>query len=284
MMLFAALIAGSFFVGKIAVPHLAPAPLNAVRFAVATIIIGFIAFGLRKHKVALPKAPWRFGLTGGLMAIYFVTMFIALDVTSAVSTSAVFTLMPIMTAFFGYLILKQGISTIVALSLLVAGVGALWVIFKGDLAAFLAFDIGQGELIFFVGCVCHAIYAPLLRLFNRGEPLTVLTFFTLLATTLWLAAYGAGEIIAADWSVLPPIFWWALAYLAVFPTAVTFFLLQFAALRLPSAKILAYGYLTPGLVIVYEGLAGFGWAAPIIIAGALITVLGVVVLALAPER
>ena len=70
----------------------------------------------------------------------------------------------------------------------------------------------------------------------------------------------------------------------VFTTAGTFFLLQFAALRLPAAKVLAYNYLTPTFVILYEGLLGHGWTSASVVAGALVTVLGLAVMALAPDR
>lgn len=284
MLLFAALIAYSFSLGKLATPYIDSVPLNGARFFFATLVMGAVAFGLKRAPLALPKAPWRFAVLGALMAIYFVAMFIALTITSPVGTSAVFTLIPIMTAFFGYLILKQLVRPIVGLSLLFAGLGSIWVIFRGDLNAILSFDIGRGELIFFLGCICYALYAPLLRLFNRGEPLTVLTFFTIAATTLWIVAYGWREILVVDWLALPPVVWWALAYLAIFPTAVTFFLVQYAAMRLPASKVLAYGYLVPSLVILYEGLAGRGWVSLSVLAGALVTVLGLLVLAAAKDK
>jgi hypothetical protein len=58
---------------------------------------------------------------------------------------------------------------------------------------------------------------------------------------------------------------------------------QFAALRLPSAKVIAYGYLTPAFVILFEGLAGHGWPAPSVFGGAAVTVLGLIVLAMVPD-
>ena len=57
------------------------------------------------------------------------------------------------------------------------------------------------------------------------------------------------------------IAWAAVLYLAIFATAFTFFLVQFATLRLPSAKVMAYGYLVPSFVILWEGLLGHGWVA-----------------------
>ena len=61
--------------------------------------------------------------------------------------------------------------------------------------------------------------------------------------------------------------WIALGYLAVFTTGITFALLQFAAMHLPSGKVMAYGYLTPSFVALYEGLSGNGWPTPVVWVG-----------------
>ena len=283
MLLFAALVAGSFSFGALAAPHMGPAALNATRFLFGTTLMGIAALVLLKGRIPLPRAPWRYGVLGALMAVFFITMFVALQFTDPVSTGAVFTLMPLMSAFFGYFLLKQTPGGLVIASLVFAGLGALWVIFRGELDAMLAFDVGRGELIFAVGVAGHAAYASLVRKFNRGEPVIAFTLWTLLATGLCIALYGFGEIVSTDWAGLPAVVWWAILYLSVFTTAGTFFLLQFAALRLPASKVLAYNYLTPSFIILYEGLLGHGWASPVIAAGALVTVLGLVVLAFASD-
>ncbi len=283
MLLFAALIAGSFTFGAAAVPYLAPVPLNALRFVLAALVMGTFAFGVARQKLELPKAPWRFGVTGFLTAIYFVTMFVALTMTLPVATSAVYTLVPIMTAVTGFLIVGQRSGPPVLLSLLLAGSGAIWVIFRGDLDALLRFDVGRGELIYFVGCVAYAIYTPLLRRYNRGESPLVLSFWTLTGTAVCILAYGLPEILATDWLHLPPVVWWVVFYLAVGPTAICFFLIQFASVHLPATKVIAYGYIVPAFVIVLEGVVGHGWTSLSVAAGAAITVLGLAVLAALPD-
>ncbi|MGN6157604.1 MAG: DMT family transporter, partial [Devosia sp.] len=252
MLAFSALIAGSFSSGALAVPYIHPIPLNAVRFVLASAIMGVVAFRATRTRFALPPAPWRFGVMGVLMAAYFVTQFIALTMTQPVATSAVYTLVPLMTAVTAWLILRQRSSPVVLLSLLLAAIGAVWVIFHGDLEALLGFDLGRGELIYFVGCVAYAIYTPLLRRFSRGEPSLVLSFWTLTASAICIMLSGIPDILATDWLHLPAVVWWVVLYLAVGSTAICFFLIQFASLRLPAPKVIAYGYLTPAFVIVLE--------------------------------
>jgi drug/metabolite transporter (DMT)-like permease len=283
MLAFSALIAGSFTTGALAVPYIHPIPLNAVRFLLAAIVMGAAAFGVARYRFAFPPAPWRFAVMGALMAVYFVTMFIALTMTLPVATSAVYTLVPLMTAVTAWFIVRQRSSAVVILSLVIAGLGSIWVIFRGDIQALLSFDVGKGELIYFIGCAAYAFYTPLLRRYSRGEPSMVQSFWTLSATAVWIALSGIPDILATDWLHLPPVVWWVVLYLAVGPTAICFFLIQFASLRLPAPKVIAYGYLTPAFVIAFEAIAGHGLPTPPIIVGAAVTVLGLVLLAVVKD-
>lgn len=283
MVLFALLIAGSFSLGALTAPHIGPAPLNAIRFALGTAIIAAIAIGLRRRPIRVPDAPWRYLVLGALNAVYFVTMFVALGIADPVSVGAVFTLNPLLAALFGLLVLGQRPRAVVIASLIVAAAGALWVIFRGDVGAMLGLRIGRGEAIFSVGVACFALHAPLFRRFARGEPVLVSTFWVLFFTALCISLYGFGDIEATDWTTLPPVVWAAILYLALFATAATFFLLQFASLRLPAAKVFAYGYLTPAFIVVLEGLLGHGWASGAVLAGAVVIVAGLAILAIAPD-
>lgn len=284
LVLFATLIAGSFSLGSIAAPYLEPAALNAVRFFIGASLIGIACHFVLPGGLTVPPAPWRFLVLGAFMAIYFVTMFAALQTTTPVATGAVFTLVPFMTAVSGYLILKQNSKPLVLFALAVGAIGSVWVIFRGDLQAILGFHVGQGELIFFIGCIGHAIYAPLIKKFNRGEPLILFTFWTVVGILLFITAYGINDILATDWTNIPLFVWGVIAYLATFTTAVTFYLIKFASMRLPAAKVLAYGYLVPVIVIVMEGLAGHGWASMTVLIGAIVIVLGLVILVVSPDE
>jgi len=278
MLLFSALVAGSFSLGSIVANEIAPAALNALRFAIAAIVIGVAVLatgGMRREAL---HAPWRYLVLGGLFAGYFVLMFEGLKTAAPVSAAAVFTLVPVLSAGFGWLLLRQITTARMATALAIGAGGACWVIFRGDWSAFRAFQIGPGELIYFWGCVAHAIYTPMVRRLNRGEPAVVFTFGMLLAGFLVLLVYGWGDIRATNWAALPSIVWGTLLYLAVFASAATFVLLQFATLRLPSAKVMAYTYLTPTWVILWEIGLGHGAPRGLVLVGIAMTVVALAML------
>jgi drug/metabolite transporter (DMT)-like permease len=278
MLLFSALVAGSFSLGAMAAPYVSPSALTVLRFAIAAVLVGAVAVAT----VGIPRsawaAPWRYGVLGGLLACYFVFMFWGLQTAKAVPTSAVFTMTPLMAAGFGWLMLRQITTARMAVALTIGAVGSLWVIFRGDLGALMRLEVGRGEVIYFFGCVAHAIYAPMVRKLNRGEPAVVFTFGVLLAGFVMLTLTGAREVVATDWRAMPGIVWICLIYVSVVASAVTFVLLQYAALRLPSAKVMAYTYLVPTWVILWE--ISLGRPAPplIVLGGVALTVVALVLL------
>ncbi len=278
MLVFSALVAGSFSLGSIIANEIAPAALNAVRFGIAAGVIGLAALATTGLPRSAAQAPWRYLVLGGLFATYFVLMFYGLQTAPPVSAAAVFTLTPVIAAFAGWALLRQVTTPRMALALVVGAAGALWVIFRADWQAFRAFSIEEGEIIYFWGCVAHAIYTPMVRKLNRGESAVVFTFGTLVAGCLLLTGFGWRDILATDWANLPGIVWLGLFYLSFFATAVSFVLVQFAALRLPSAKVMAYTYLVPSWVILWEIALGNGIPTGLILGGVGLTILALLML------
>ena len=278
MLTFSALVAGSFSLGSQVANEIAPAALNAARFAIAACIIGTVAAATGKLNRAALAAPWRYLVLGGLFGIYFVLMFHGLKTAPPVSAAAVFTLTPILSALFGWLLLRQVTTARMAAALAIGAAGALWVIFDADWQAARAFRIGPGEVIYFWGCVAHAAYTPMVRKLNRGEPAVVFTFGMLVAGCLLLTVYGWSDIRTTQWTALPPIVWIGLFYVAIFASAATFVLLQFATLRLPSAKVMAYTYLTPSWVILWEIALGNSVPQGLVLIGIAMTVVALVML------
>ena len=267
MLVFSALVAGSFALGAMMANEVAPIAFTALRFALAAVLLGIAAIATGGIAARDAAAPWRYLLLGGLFSSYFVLMFEGLKTAPPVSAAAVFTLTPILSGLFGWLLLRQVTTARMALALAVGAAGALWVIFRADLGALLRFDIGRGEAIYFVGCMVHAAYVPFVRLMNRGERPLVFTFGMVVAGTLVLTVLGWSAIRATGWAALPGIVWVTLAYTVVFATAGSFVLTQYAALRLPSAKVMAYTYLTPAWVILWQIALGHGAPAGPVVLG-----------------
>ncbi len=273
MLLFSVLVAGSFSLGGLAANEIAPIALNFIRFVCAAAFVALLGWATGTVRRTDFVAPWRYLILGGLFCTYFIAMFEALKTAPPVNTAVVFTLTPLMAAGFGWLLLRQRLTPPMALALGIGGIGAVWVIFRGDLAALMAFEVGRGEAIFFFGAVAHAIYIPLSRMMNRGASPFGYTLSVLIAGALVQGVVGAPAIAATDWAQLPPIVWITVFYTAFAATSFTFTLVYYATLRLPAAKVMAYTYLTPSWVILWEVGLGNPLPSAVVLGGVGLTIL-----------
>lgn len=267
MLLYAFMIATSFPVGAAITGDLDPIVLTLLRFALATLAMG--AWLLARGELVLPRptALLRYGAISLTIAVFFVAMFEALRWTSALATGAMFTFVPLMTAGIGFALSGQRSGPAQLACLLLGAAGALWVLFDADLGRLLALDLGRGEAIFALGCLAFAAYAPAIAKLHRGEPASVITFWTIACGAVLLLLYSLPRLGGVDWGGLPGRLWLGVLYLATFNTCGTFMLAKFSSVRLPSHKVMAYTYLTPAFVALLEGALGHGWPAPAMLLG-----------------
>lgn len=278
MLLFIFLVSTSFPVGAAITHELDPTALTFLRFCIASTAFGILLAFKREWHWPGPLLCFRYLCLGALLVVFFVTMFEGLRLGSAVSLGAVFTLIPMMTAVIAYFLVGQKTSRRLWGGLLIAAAGAVWVVFGGSVEALLEFSLGRGELIFWVGCLSYAAYSPCVRRFHQGENLLVLTFWTLIAGTVILAGYGWQEIIDTPWAKLPFSVYGAITYLAVCNTAISFFLLKYASFKLPAAKVMAYTFLTPAIVLAIEGIVSRQIPDMSLVLGVLVTAMAMIFL------
>nr|WP_123792960.1 DMT family transporter [Pacificibacter maritimus] len=280
MLLFSFLVAGSFSLGGVAMKAdiISPLAITSVRFIIATLGVGLLAMATGGISKSAMQAPWRYGILGALFALYFIMMFTGLETASAISISAMFTLTPVLSAGIAYILLRQITTRRVATALSVGALGALWVVFEADISALLAFELGRGEMLYFIGIVAHAIYTPLASRFSRGERAPEFVFFIMIATTAIVLAVSIPDIMATDWSALPMLVWFVILYIALVATTLTGTILIYATMRLDSAKVMAYTYLTPSWVILWEIALGQGVPPVMIFGGIALTTLALYLL------
>lgn len=278
MLAFSLLVAGSFPLGVRIAHFVDPLALTAARFWIAAAVVSVVvALGPSVKRTDF-NGLWRYFALGGVFSIYFVLMFEALKTAASISTAAIFTLTPIMSAFFAWMLLRQKTTPWMAAALAIGGIGAVWVVFRGDLNAMLEFDLGRGEWIFLFGCFAHAFYTPLVRKLNQGEHPAVFTLGTIIAGGIILSVLAFQEIVTVNWFAMPVIFWIGLAYLSICATASSFFCVQYATLYLPSAKVMAYTYLIPTWVIIWELAFGSPLPPTIVLLGVVTTIVALVML------
>ena len=283
MLAFSGLVAGSFALGVKVANDITPAAFTLIRFVIAVSILATVLLIKTEFTKKVFKAPWRFFVLGGCIAIYFVLMFEGLKIASSVSLAAVFTFAPLLSGLFGYILVRQKMSLSIFTALIIGAIGALWVVFEGNFQRLIMLEFGLGEMIFFCGVVFHALYTPLSRKLNRGESPLGFAFATTLGATVLMIFYGIGDVYQTDLLNLSWMVWLTLFYTSLFASALTFFLIQYATLVLPSSKVMAYTYLVPSWALMWELGLGQNISIYNIGLGILLTIFALVILLWAPE-
>ncbi len=256
MLLAAMLVATSFTVGAAITEGLDPAVLTLIRFTLAAVL--FFPFVYVKYGISLPsiKSITGYALISASIVGFFWCMFESLRHTSALNTSVIFTLVPGISGIYSAILLRERLGRNRLLALMFGLVGAVWVIFKGDMNRLMALELNYGDLLFLAGCFLMGFYTPLVKLFHRKESMAVMTFWVLSTGVIWLLCLSGFKLQAVDWHAVAPHVWYGIVYLAVFSTIITFFLTQFATMHLGPTGVMAYSYFYPTFVLAIDWILG----------------------------
>lgn len=262
MLLMVALIASSFPVGKMITTGLPPELLVFIRFLLAALCFAPYVFIRNGWHLPNQKKLLAYTVLSIPLVVFFWCMFEGLRYTSALNTSTIYTTVPAITALYVLLINREKTSKRRALGLLLGTLGALWIIFQGDIQGLLQMKLNYGDALFMIGCLFMGTYNPLIKKFYSGEPMEVMTFWVIGIGSVWLLILALPALKTQVWSGVSIDVYIGTAYLAIFTTLVTFFLLQFGTLRLGPTQVASYSFLTPVFVVILNfviGIDGFQW-------------------------
>ncbi len=276
MLLCAVLVAGSFPIVAAISHELDPVLLTLLRFLLASFLFApliWFRYGFTVSFAALA----RYSLISATLVICFWSMFFSLRYTTTLNISAIFTLVPSLSGLYAMVINRERLGRARLIALFVGLIGALWVIFRGDLSLLASLSLNKGDLVFFIGCLVMGFYTPLVRLFHRGEPMLVMAFWIMVTGSVWLLFLAGPQLASVSWADVPLKVWLGLGYIAVFSTIVSFFLTQYSILFLGPTRVMAYSYLYPALVLILDLMFGGGLPEAKILPGVVIVLSAMVV-------
>jgi len=138
--------ASSFPVGAAITDELPPAIMMFIRFLLAAILFSPYVFIRNGWHFPAPNKMMAYCVLSIPSAVFFWCMFESLRYTSALSTGALYTLVPVITAIYAYYINGELTGRFRLLGLCLGTVGALWIVFRGDYDALVGLDLNYGGL------------------------------------------------------------------------------------------------------------------------------------------
>ena len=183
-------------------------------------------------------------------AAFFVGLFESLNTTTALNTSTIFTLVPLLTAFLAIILLNDKMSGRQLFVYVLGAIGTIWVIFNGDMNQLLSLTFNKGDLIFLLATLFMCCYSISMKLLYRNDEMIVLVFCTLLGGAFWmgLALLFTGQPL--QWNLIQGQYALNMAYLVVGATLATVYLYQKTTVVLGPSRVNAYIYLNPMLVAI----------------------------------
>lgn len=256
ILVFTLLISFSFPVGSALTAQLDPLVVTWVRYLLASLI--FVVLLVLQGRMTLPSLRdlCRYTLICLPALCYFMAMFVALRETSALDASALYTTVPLISAVAGMLVFRRRIGVVTTVSLLGGMVAAALIVFRGDLSQAATLELTQSNRLYLLGCVAMALNPILVKRCYRGESFISLSCWTLICATGLLTLFAAPRLLATDWAAISLNAWYGMAYLALFATALSFFLFQQGSVVLLPEQVSAYSYLIPVVVLLSSRLTG----------------------------
>lgn len=234
----------TFVATKICLNYLTGMQLIGMRY-----IIGLPAIYLIMRAI---KQPIRFPEKGRgaviaaslILAVHLLIQIVGLKLTTATNTGWIIGVTPLTLAVLSALILREKISKQMILGIVVASVGILLLISKGDFSSIVWLE-NLGDWIILGSTFSWTLYTIVIRDVARAQHPILVTFQVLIPATVFLSLY---LLIENDWSAvihLPADGMIALLFLGVLGIAVAHWFWQAGVARLGAAQSGMFLYLEP---------------------------------------
>ncbi|KRW59225.1 DMT family transporter [Pseudomonas sp. TTU2014-080ASC] len=242
--------AGNALLARAFMDDIPPLALAFWRWNLALLILlPVVAVPLWQHRHQVRAAGWRLlvvaalGITG-----YNSFLYTAAHTTEALNITLVNTCIPLMTVVAAGLILKEWPTRLAWLGMLIAVLGLLILISRGEMNRLLALRFAKGDLIMLIAVADWALYSVLLRCWSSHlyaiPPLALLGVMILLGVVL-LAPIYLYEYSQGARFVVTPANLGAVAYAAVFASLVAYLCWNHGVKIIGAGKAALTSYLMP---------------------------------------
>ena len=186
--------------------------------------------------------------------------FIGLSMTSPIDASIVITTLPILTMILAAIIIKEPITLMKAVGVLVGASGALLLVFNSHTV-----HVGKsnflGNMIVFGAVASFAVYLTLFKnLITRYSSITVMKWMFLFGTIVCFP-FCYKPLIQTDFALLTTGTYWRIGYVVIFATFLGYLFLPLGQKVLRPTTLSMYNYVQPivaSMVAVAIGIDVFG--------------------------
>ncbi|GAA0238016.1 DMT family transporter [Marinomonas primoryensis] len=273
LLLWAWLMASSFIVSGYMEAFASPIATSAFRFLLALLIL-FPVLLFSWQRAGLSKAEqfkalfasrqrlFHYVVISGALVGFFIGLFVALQSTTPLNTSVLYTLVPLIGVLITRVWLKEIAPLWRVIGFVLGSIGAMTVLFSTQgfstqgfsTQGIDGFQWHSGDYIFVGACFLLALHVVSVQKWGRSLGALSGAFMIMLFGTLWLLPVALiwGELSQVQW--LSQDFWVTILYLTVFTTLFTFVLQQRLVMTAGASRLLAFSYTIPVWVALFTAL------------------------------
>lgn len=251
--LFAVIVWGASFIAtKVALKEVSPVTVVWLRFFMGVVILG-MAVMMRRQFVLPGRREWVYFALLGFLGITFHQWLQSngLETSEAATTAWIVSTTPVFMALLGWFLLKEPLGWTKALGLVLAFLGVLVVVSKGDLGSVSVGRFGApGDKLIMVSAVNWAVFSALSRRGLKLHPASLMMFYVMLfgwlfTSLLFLTTKGFLEIRALTFQG-----WMGIAFLGVFCSGLAYIAWYDALKTLATAQTGVFLYIEPLVAVV----------------------------------
>ncbi|MFB6306969.1 MAG: DMT family transporter [Flavobacteriales bacterium] len=257
-LLFANLIYGiNYTVAKGVMPnHLQPFGFIFIRVVGACVLFWLLSGVIGVYN----KIEKRDHLRLALCAFFGVAMnqmffFNGLNITTPINAGIIMTLNPVMVLLIGSILIKERITMLKVIGILVGMSGAITlIVFKGEMQ--VAKSSALGDLFIFINATAFAVFLVISKpLMNKFHPFVVIRWVFLYGI-IYVTPFGLPEMSEVNWGSFDTGIWISILYVVVCTTFLAYLLNIFALNKLNSSVVSSYIYLQPVFATIVAIIAG----------------------------
>lgn len=276
--LFAVIIWGGTFVAtKVALGEVSPVTIVWIRFGIGVIVLGLAV--LVRKQFALPARsdlPWLILL--GFIGVTFHQWLQATGLQTARATTAAWIVatIPVFTALLGWLVLKEKISWLGAVGILIAALGVTLIVSNGNFRALITGEGGTlGDILILISSLNWAVYTILSRRELARHPAARMMLYVMsfgwLFTCLWIFGPGPG---LSELPRLTTSGWTAILILGIFGSGLAYIAWYDALQAIPATQLGVFINIEPLVTMLFAPIIGETFS-PLSLIGGAIIILGV---------
>ncbi len=239
--------ASTFINIKVLLLQLPPNTIAFLRFLIASLALGLYLLCTRQP--AIRHQDWlrlaACGLTG--VTLYNFLQNQGLRYAGSTDAAILAAMAPVFLALLAWLLLKERISCVQALGIIIALAGSFLVATNGSLAGF-ALNPQRlfGDFLVLLTGLAWAIYSILVKTLLERYPATTVLAYTTFAGTLFLLPLSLAEL-PVNFAAVTLSGWLNIIYLGLFASAMAYLIWNLALGQIPTVTAAAYIYLIPVL-------------------------------------